>query len=151
MRNNAPGLAALLIDQGLDEFDDPLLARGSRVQLAAHLGEPAIDLAEPAINLLETPIDVTAQVDEILSESVETRRRGTTKVADLGSDLRDIAVGGTGEDPCRRGILLDRAEPPTDVAEFVLTHSAEPSPVTSAERAPSHRSCGQRRWGFRGS
>ena len=57
-----------------------------------------------------------------------------------GASAGMSAVGGTGENPCRCGVLLDRAEPPTDVAEFVLTHgdkitggaavAVAPNPVT---------------------
>ena len=116
MRNNGPGLAALLIDQRPDEFRDPLLARSGRIQLAPNLGEPAI-------NLLETPIDVTAQVNEILSESAKTRRCGISKITDFGSDLADVAVGRTGNHPGCCGVLFGGLESSIDVTEIVLTHS----------------------------
>ncbi len=120
----------MVVDQPLNQIGDVPLSASGRIQLAAHLGE--------------TPIDVSAEVTEVLTKGVETRRCSVSEVADLGSDLGDIPVGCAGEDPCRRGILLGRIKPPTDVAEFVLTHGYQPSPVTCAERAPSHWSCGQR-------
>ena len=114
--------AVLLVDQRRDEFDDPLLTCCGGVQFAAHLSEPAINLIEPAINLLEAPIDVATQIDEVLSKSGETRRRGVSKIADLGSDLRDVAVGRTGEQPGRRGVLFGCLEPPLDITEIILIH-----------------------------
>lgn len=142
MRNTGPGLAALLVDQRLDEVDDVLLARGGGVEFPAHFDEAAvnlletlidmietlIDLIETLIDLLETPIDMIAQVDEVLPESVETRSRCLAEVADLGSDLADVAVGRTGEHPGCRGILLDGAESPADVAEIIVTHTGERTP-----------------------
>lgn len=74
-----------------------MLARSRRLEPAAHLGEPTVNLLEPASKLLKPAIDVTPQIDEVLSESVETRRRRTTKIADLGSYLSDVAVGRTGQ------------------------------------------------------
>ena len=54
------GLAVLLVDQRLDEFDDPLLPGYGRVQPAAHLDEPAINLVEAPINLLEVSLELPA-------------------------------------------------------------------------------------------
>ena len=119
-----PGLAALLVDQRLDEFDDALLSGCGGVQFAEHFGKPAVNLLEPAVNLLETSINVITQINEVLSEGVETRCRGVSEIADLGSDLGDVAVGGTGEHSGRGGVLLDGPQPPTDVVEVIVTHNA---------------------------
>lgn len=68
-----------VVDQPLNQIDDVLLPASGRVQLAAHLGE--------------TPIDVSAEVTEVPTQGIETRRRSVSEVADLGSDLGDIPVG----------------------------------------------------------
>lgn len=146
------GLAVLLVDQRLDEFDDPLLPGYGRVQPAAHLDEPAINpveapidvleapinlleapihLVEAPINLLESTIDVTAQINEVLSEGVEARRRGIAKIADLGPDFGHVAVGRAGENPRRCGVLFSGLEPPLDIAEIVLPHGGK---VTAGPR-----------------
>ena len=92
-----------------DQLHDPLLACSGRVKLAPHLDEPAI-------NLPEALIDVTAEIDEVLSKSVETRRRGVTKITKLGADLGDVAVGRTGEDP--RCLVLPHSEKSTAGLRF---------------------------------
>jgi hypothetical protein len=93
MRNMAAGpLTVLVVDQPLNQIDDVLLPTSGRVQLAAHLGE--------------TTIDVSAEVTEVLTQGIKTRRRSVSEIADLGSDLGDIPVGGTGQYPGRRGVLL---------------------------------------------
>jgi hypothetical protein len=63
----------------LDQIGDGLLPARGRVQLAAHLGE--------------TQIDAGAEVAEVLTQGIETRRRGFSEVADLGSDLGDVPIG----------------------------------------------------------
>lgn len=70
----AEPLTALLVDQPLNQIGDVLLPASGRVQLAAHLGE--------------TPIDVSAEVTEVLTQSIETRRRSVSEVANLSSDHR---------------------------------------------------------------
>ena len=74
MRNMAAGpLTVLVVDQPLSQIGDVLLSASGRVQRAAHLGE--------------TPIDVSAEITEVLTKGVETRRCSVSEVADLGSDL----------------------------------------------------------------
>lgn len=109
-------LAVLPVDQRLDQFHNPLLSCSGSIKSAAHLGEPAVKLLKPAI-------DVTPQINEVLSESVETRRRRSTKIADLASYLSDIAVGRAGQHSGCRGVLFSRLQSPPDVVEIVPTHS----------------------------
>ena len=111
-------LTVLFGDQSLDQLGDGLLAARRRVQLAAHLGE--------------TPIDVGAEVTEVLPQSIETRRRGVSEVADLGSDLGDVPIGCAGQHPGRRGVLLGCAEPPIEILEIILTHRLETTGGISA-------------------
>lgn len=111
-----------MINQRRDEFGDPLLTCCGGVQFAAHLSEPSINLLESAINLLEASIDVPTQINEVLSKRIETRGGGVSKIADLGSDLRDVAVGRAGEHPSCRGVLFGCLEPTLDVSEIILTH-----------------------------
>ena len=87
-----------------------------------------INLLETAIKLLEPPIDVITQIDEVLSESVKTRRRGATKIADLGSDLADVAIRRTGKHPGCRGVLFGCLESSFDFTEIILTHSERLTP-----------------------
>jgi hypothetical protein len=124
-RTRTPRLWVVPVDQRLDEFHDPLLARDGRVEPAAHLGEPAINLLEPAINLLEPSVDESPQIDEVLSQRVETRGRVATKIANLGSDLADVAVGRTGKHPGCCGVLFDCLEASSDFTEIILTHSGK--------------------------
>lgn len=127
------GLAALLVDQGLDELDDPLLAGCCGVELPSHLGESAI-------NLLETSINVATQVNEVLPESVETCCGGVSEVADLGSYLGDVAVGRAGQYPGCCGVLLSGSKTSIDLVhgrlqsvdpalEIILTHGVETTAV----------------------
>ena len=47
------------------------------------------------------------QINEFLSESVEARRGGVSEIADLSSDLGDVAVGCAGKDPGCGDVLLN--------------------------------------------
>lgn len=131
-----PALAVPLVYQRLDEFHDALLAGRGGVQPAPHLDEAAInlleaaiDLLEVSINLLEALINVIPQVDEILTEGVETGGGRVSKVTDLGPNLSDVAVGGTGEDSGGGRVLFDSLQPPPEVPEIVLAHSREPTAI----------------------
>lgn len=125
----------MLIDQRFDEFGDPLLARSAGVQLPAHFGKPAT-------NFIPEIAEVFSEIDEVRAQRVETRGRRLTEVADLGSDLRDVAVGGTGEDPCRGSIMLDSPESPADIVEVILTHRKETTGGLGATVAPNPNTWG---------
>ena len=107
----------------MDEVGDGLLPASRRVQLAAHLSE--------------TPIDVGAEVTEVLPHGIETRSCGISEVPDLGSDLRDVPIGCAGQYPGRCGVLLGCAKPPVEILEIILTHRLE---TTGAIRAGVHLS-----------
>lgn len=123
----------------MDQIHDPLLARSGCVELPSHFDEPAINLLEPAVNPLEPTIHVVTQIDEVLTESVETRRGGASEVADLGSDLGDVAVGRTGEHPGCGGIPFGCLKPPPDLVEIICTHGEKTTAGAAAEVAPEAR------------
>lgn len=54
-------LVVLLVDEGGQEVDDLLLSSGSLIELAPHLGEPAVHrafkLVKPASRLLAEAVD----------------------------------------------------------------------------------------------
>lgn len=49
-----------------------------------------------------------AQIDEILPQRIEAGGCGLAEVTNLGSDLSDVAIGGTGENPGCRSVSLGR-------------------------------------------
>lgn len=75
----------MLVDQPLNEIGDVLLPGSGRIQFPSHLGEAPI-------NMIPKIKEVLAQVDEVLPHDVESCGRRLAKVADLGSDLSDVAV-----------------------------------------------------------
>jgi len=86
---------------------------------------------------------VSAEVTEVLTKGIETRRRGVSEVADLGSDLGDVPVGCAGQYPGGCGVLFGCAESPIDVFhgrlqcvnapfEIILTHRVETTGAISA-------------------
>ncbi len=130
----------MLIDQGLDEIDDPLLARSGRVELPAHFDEAAVNVILQTAEVLSETAEVLPEVGEVLPEidevrpqCVETRGRRLAEVTYLSPDLTDIAVCSAGEYPSRGGVLLDGPEPPADVAEFIPAHSSEPTAAKGIE------------------
>ena len=134
----------MLIDQGLDEIDDPLLARSGRVELSAHFHEAAVNVIAKTAEVLSQAAEVLSQVAEVLLEiaeirphGVETRGRRPAEVTDLGPDLPDVTVCRAGEYPSRRGVLLDGSKPPADVVEIILVHGREFTAATSTGAPPA--------------
>lgn len=104
----------LFVDQSLNQIGDVLLPASGRVEPAAHLGESAID--------------VSAEVTEVLTLGIETRCRSVSEVADLGSDLGDVAVGCAGEHSGCGGIFLGHPEASFDFTEIILAHTESLTP-----------------------
>src|SRR5689334_11852597 len=102
----------------VQKVDDLLLSGGSRVELAAHLCEAAVELIAEAG-------EIFAQINEIFSKRVEAGRRRLPKIAEFTPDLTDVSIGGTGQHTCRRGIALAGPEAPGQVAHLML-ESAHP-------------------------
>ena len=98
--------SALIGDEPLQEIDNVLLACGCRVEFAAHLNEPVVDMAEPFVDSGESVIHLGAHISHVFAQGVKTCHAGLAEVAELAMELRDVAVNGAGEDAGRRGILL---------------------------------------------
>jgi hypothetical protein len=103
--------AALIGDQRLNELNDLPLACGGGVEAAANLDKSPIYLGKP-------PVDVCAKVAKVLPKSIETGHGGLTKVADLGTDFRHVAVCGAGEHTGSGGVLLARSYSPIKLAHL---------------------------------
>ena len=95
-----------IVDEGLDESDDLLLTGSRCVEFPADLGKATVD--------------VSSQVDGIFAHRVERTDAGLPQVADLGPDLRHIAVCATGKHARRRRVLLGPADPTGQVADFLF-------------------------------
>lgn len=92
-------LVALLVtlsDDGVQQVDDLLLAGGSGVEFAAHLGEPVL-----------YPV---AEVGEVLAGRVEAGRGGLAEVPDLAANLANVAVGPAGQHASGCRVLLAVAD-----------------------------------------
>jgi hypothetical protein len=82
----------LIGDDCLKELYDLVLSGGHDVELPAHLGEAIVDMR--------------AHVHEILPKSVETCGGSPAEIANLGAELTDVSVGGSGENTSGRRVLL---------------------------------------------
>lgn len=83
----------------LQETDDLLLSGGYAVDLASHLSEAIVDVVTQISGVLP-------QIDEVVSESVETGGGRLAKIANLTTKLADVSVRGTSEDTCCRSVPL---------------------------------------------
>ena len=68
-------------------------------------------------------VDVRSKVNKVLSERVEACHCGLPELADIVAKSADVAVGGAGEYPGGRGVLLACLYLPGEVAHLVLKGS----------------------------
>ena len=132
-------MVALVVDHGLDEIHDLLLARSRGVKQAADLGESPIYLGEASVELRAEAAEFCVEVAELRAEAaefcvevaeifpkcVEASHRGltevselSTEVADLGLDLADVAVGGACQHTGCGGVLFARTHPLVKLAHL---------------------------------
>ncbi len=111
MRSDGSGLpcrsvSLLVRDDGLKKVDNLLLSSGHDVELPARLGEAVVD--------------VRAEVDEVLSQGIETRCGGPAEVTNFAPELTDIAVGSTCENSSGRRVLFAYPHPAGQVVHLLL-------------------------------
>jgi hypothetical protein len=92
---------SLTSDDRLQKVNDPLLSRGRAVELAAHLGEPLVDMSTEIHEILP-------KIHEILSKGVEAYRRGLAKISELTAELADVSVGGSSQHTSGGSVLFTR-------------------------------------------
>jgi hypothetical protein len=121
------GASVLTGHQRLQEVDDLLLAYGCCVEFAAHLDEPVVylveavvDAGEAVIDAGETGVHLGSQIIHVVAQGVGAPHGGLAEVAELGMELRDVAVSCAGEDAGRSSILFARLDPSGKVTHLRL-------------------------------
>ena len=97
---------SLIGGDGLKKIDNLLLPSGHDVELPAHLREAVVD--------------VRAEVDEVLSQGIETRRGGPAEIENFAPELTDIAVGSPSENSRGRRILFVYLHPTGQVVHLLF-------------------------------
>ena len=103
-------------DDRLKKVNDLLLSGGCGVEFAAHLGESLVDVP------FECP-EVRSKVDKVLSERVEACHCGLAELTEIVVKSADVAVGGAGEYPGGRSVLLACLYLPGEVTHLMLKGS----------------------------
>ena len=81
---------------------------------------PSVDMFAQVHEVLAEVDEVLAEVDEVLAQGVETSRGGLAEIAQVATDLADIAVCGSGEHAGGRGVLFSCSYPPGQVPHLAF-------------------------------
>jgi hypothetical protein len=90
----------------VQKVNDLLLSGGRRVEFAAHLREPSVDMI--------------AEVDKVFSKRVEAGCCRLSEIAEVTSDRADVPIGGTGQHSCGSRVALACLHARRQVAYLML-------------------------------
>ena len=90
----------------VQKVNDLLLSGGRRVEFAAHLREPSVDMI--------------AEVDRVFSKRVEAGCCRLPEIAEVTSDRADVAIGGTGQHSRGSSVALACLHAPGQAAYLML-------------------------------